>query len=95
MNTTWETSTLRTWLNKTFLIKAFNSLERNIILTTNVDNSKSQGYNENSDNDTQDKVFLLSLAEIKKYYKNIDARVCLPTEYAVYHGTYLGENNGK
>lgn len=41
---TWETCTLRTWLNGTFYNKAFSSAEQAAILTTNVDNSKNQCY---------------------------------------------------
>lgn len=68
---TWETCTLRTWLNSTFYNKAFSSAEQAAILTTNVDNSKYQcysGWSTNGGNNTQDKVFLLSYAEANKYF---------------------------
>ena len=58
-------------------------------MTTNVDNSKSQGYSvysTNGGNNTQDKVFLLSYAEAWKYFKDASARMCAPTEYAVKQG---------
>ena len=41
---TWETCTLRTWLNDTFLNAAFTQEEAEAILMTQVDNSDSQGY---------------------------------------------------
>lgn len=87
---TWETCTLRTWLNGTFMKKAFTTEEQKAILTANVDNSSSQGYNgwsTNGGNNTQDQVFLLSYAEAHKYFgvmesnrNNIEGRVH-PTAY--------------
>ncbi|MBO5570219.1 MAG: hypothetical protein J6A79_14965 [Clostridia bacterium] len=88
---TWETCTLRSWLNKDFLGKAFSSAEQGAILTTNVDNSKAQGnsgYSTSGGNNTQDKVFLLSYAEAGKYFKDDNARKCAPTDYAIKQGAY-------
>lgn len=91
---TWETCTLRTWLNGMFYNKAFSSAEQAAILTTNVDNSKSQcysGWNTSGGNNTQDKVFLLSYAEASKYFgvtynsSNTKSRVA-PTAYAIAQG---------
>ena len=68
---TWETCTLRTWLNDTFLNAAFTQEEAEAILMTQVDNSDSQGYEKwttPGGNDTQDKLFLLSAAEAKQYF---------------------------
>lgn len=94
---TWETCTLRTWLNGTFYNKAFSSAEQAAILTTNVDNSKNQcysGWSTSSGNNTQDKVFLLSYAEANKYFgvtydnsSNTKSRVA-PTAYAIAQGAY-------
>ncbi len=92
----WERCSLRKWLNKEFLAKAFNSNEQKAILTTTVDNSKSQGYSEwisKGDNKTQDMIFLLSFAEVGKYFgvqysnssNNTKSRV-EPTEYAIKNG---------
>lgn len=70
-STTWKKCTLRTWLNDTFLNKAFSLTEQTAILTTDVDNSKQQcysGWNPSRENDTKDKVFLLSYAEANKYF---------------------------
>ena len=90
---TWETCTLRKWLNNDFISKAFSSQQKTAILTTMVDNSKNQGYYDtNGGNSTQDKVFLLSYAEAWKYFKNDDARTCQPTAYAVKQNVYTGIN---
>ena len=82
---TWERCTLRAWLNQEFLNKAFNSTEQNAILTTNVDNSRSQGYSgwsTSGGNNTQDKIFLLSSAEAHQYF-------------AVEHYSYYKDSTGK
>ena len=75
------------------------SSEQKGIVTTNVDNSKSQGYwSTNGGNNTQDKVFLLSYAEAWKYFKDDNARKCVPTEYAVKQGAWTSSSyqvNGK
>lgn len=94
---TWETCTLRTWLNGTFYNKAFSSAEQAAILTTNVDNSKNQcysGWSTSGGNNTQDKVFLLSYAEANKYFgvtydnsSNTKSRVA-PTAYAIAQGAW-------
>ena len=99
---TWETCTLRTWLNGTFYNKAFSSAEQAAILTTNVDNSKNQcysGWSTSSGNNTQDKVFLLSYAEANKYFgvtydnsSNTKSRVA-PTAYAIAQGAWTSYSN--
>ena len=99
---TWETCTLRTWLNSTFYNKAFSSAEQAAILTTNVDNSKNQcysGWSTSSGNNTQDKVFLLSYAEANKYFgvtydnsSNTKSRVA-PTAYAIAQGAWTSYSN--
>ena len=99
---TWETCTLRKWLNGTFYNKAFSSAEQAAILTTNVDNSKNQcysGWSTSGGNNTQDKVFLLSYAEANKYFgvtydnsSNTKSRVA-PTAYAIAQGAWTSSSN--
>ena len=73
---TWETCTMRAWLNGAFLNAAFAEKEKSSILLTEVDNSKAQGFDwttvgapvsADGGNNTQDKIFLLSWAEAEKY----------------------------
>ena len=85
-NVTWEKSTLRTWLNGTFLKAAFTSAEKGAILTTAVSNTAAQGnkaWQTKSGNNTKDRVFLLSVAEANQYFKTEKAKRCTPTIYAV------------
>ena len=82
---TWEKCTLRTWLKETFMKKAFSKTQQKAILTTKVDNSKSQNVYGNGVN-TQDKIFLLSYTEALKYFADDNARRCAATEYAKKRG---------
>ena len=101
-NITWEECTLRTWLNDTFLNKAFTAEEQKGILLTDVDNGNSQGYSGwsiSGGNNTQDKVFLLSYAEANKYLgvthdnsNNTESRVA-PTSYALKQGAKTSDSD--
>lgn len=95
---TWEKCTLRTWLNNDFINTAFSAAEQKAILTTTVDNSKSQGnsaWNTNGGNHTKDKVYLLSYREAKDYFSDDDARMCKPTTYVLAKGAYAYSGKGK
>ncbi len=94
---TWEKCSLRKWLNDKFLNSVFTKKEQDAILTTTVDNSRSQGYSGwkiMGGNNTKDKIFLLSYAEANRYLSvkyennsNTKARVA-PTAYAIAQGAY-------
>ena len=92
---TWETCTLRTWLNEAFLDAAFTDREQSFILQTQTDNSKSQGNSEWDDsdggNDTKDRIFLLSFAEAMNYFENDSVRRCAATPYAVAQGAVIDD----
>lgn len=60
---TWEKSTLRKWLNKKFMNRAFSSSEQEAIHTTKVINEDNYYYKTDGGNDTLDKIYLLSLSE--------------------------------
>ena len=65
----YEYSSIRQWLNDTFYNKAFSTIAKNYINTTLVDNSvSSTGTEINSCicNDTYDKVYLLSVKDVKE-----------------------------
>ena len=94
---TWERCSLRRWLNQYFFEHAFDTNEQSAILITDVDNGPDQGYSgwdASGGANTQDKVFLLSYAEAKKYLsvtysyssmQNSKAQV-IPTKYAIARG---------
>ncbi len=77
---TWETCTIRSWLNgygagankegedygsNNFLVNAFSAGEQSAIQTTNVLNNNNPRFDIKGGNDTSDKVYLLSLDEVK------------------------------
>lgn len=92
-NVTWETCSLRSWLNNSFYNAAFSSAEKDAVLVTECNNSKSQGPERCADGgkNTKDKVFLLSNAEAMKYFLNESSRRCLPTAYARERGVWVGK----
>ncbi|MCR5204139.1 MAG: fibronectin type III domain-containing protein [Lachnospiraceae bacterium] len=90
---TWETCTLRKWLNNEFINTAFTDNEQSIILKTLIKNEDNPYSGTVGGNDTQDKIFVLSQKEAGKYFDNdnsekgreaqvSEARACKPTEYA-------------
>ncbi len=96
---TWETYSVRSWLNGDFFAAAFSVQEQAAILVTDVDNSAAQGYegwNPQDENTTQDRVFLLSYAEAHQYLQLAyhDPEVTgsrsrlAPTEYAKQAGAW-------
>ena len=85
---TWETCSLRKWLNTTFFNEAFSTEEQAIIQSTNVSSDKNPEYSTNPGNATQDQVFLLSITEAHKYFNSDSARQCEPTNFAFANGAW-------
>lgn len=90
---TWETCTLRKWLNNDFLKSAFLESERAKILSVRVFADKNPKYDTNPGNATQDKIFLLSIPEAQKYFGNDEERKCKPTAFAVANKAYVNSGN--
>ena len=86
---TWETCTLRKWLNNDFINAAFSSYEKAMIPTVTVSADKNSA---NPGNATQDQVFLLSITEANKYFNSTGARQCEPTDYAVANGAWESDS---
>ncbi|MBQ6734237.1 MAG: hypothetical protein IJR00_04920, partial [Lachnospiraceae bacterium] len=64
---TWETCTLRTWLNSSFY-STFTAAEQSQIMESDVVNRDNEYYGTPGGNNTRDKVFCLSVDEIYLYY---------------------------
>lgn len=86
---TWETSSIRKWLNNDFISTAFNENNRKKILKTTIQNPDNADYKSDGGNDTQDKVFLLSIEEVKRYFPSTLDRICSGTKYADAQGGNL------
>ena len=88
---TWETCSLRNWLNNDFINAAFTAEERAMIPTVTVSADKNLVSSTDPGNATKDKVFLLSIVEAEKYCTSDEARRCVPTEYAISNGAYTSD----
>ncbi|MBE5933388.1 MAG: hypothetical protein E7263_08220 [Lachnospiraceae bacterium] len=117
---TWETSTIRSWLNgygadyngdgvdystDNFIDEAFTEEEQAAINTTTVINNDNPSYGTDGGNDTEDKVYLLSIEEASNaeygFYSTFDkyneTREAKTTEFAKLNGAYTehyGEHFG-
>lgn len=93
---TWEKCTLRKWLNEEFLNAAFSEEEQAKLETVTVTANEIPRDIISSDpgNNTQDQVYLLSVAEANALFDGDDARKCQPTIYAEAHGAIVeGDGN--
>ncbi len=104
--TTWETSSIREWLNDDFKNAAFSSEEQKWLAATNVEKEYNPYWDTSGNNDTTDYVFLPSMKELEDkhgmewnfYYKNSttswDQRlICEPTQYAIDKGAPCDQFN--
>lgn len=88
---TWQTCTLRAWLNHDFYITAFGEEDQKAILIKEVDNSFRQGnsaWGISGGDNTTDNVFLLSYQETEAYLSDAHNRMCIPTDYAIDRGAH-------
>ncbi len=76
-NCYWKTSLVRKWLNEKFFEDAFQPFEQALIKQTDLTDDYYPEYN--TDND---KVFLLSEAEVNKYFSLTAGERCICTPYA-------------
>ena len=77
---TWETCSLRNWLNDSFYTSAFDAQEQQIILTSDVEAEENTEYGTDAGEDTEDKIFLLSIQEAEDLL-SANMRRCEATEY--------------
>ena len=89
---TWETCTLRSWLNDDFYDAAFSDDVKNVIVQTEVSADKNPKYSTNPGNSTTDNVFLLSITEAEKYFTDNNLRRCAPTAYAIVQGAWTDDS---
>ncbi|MCL2633009.1 MAG: sigma-70 family RNA polymerase sigma factor [Oscillospiraceae bacterium] len=68
VDVTWENSDIRAWLNGEFYNNTFSAAEKNMIAQTRVENMNNQWHGTSGGNATTDRVFLLSLEEVVRYF---------------------------
>ena len=88
---TWQTSDIRQWLNNEFYTTAFNKSEKAKIQTSLIKNEDNSEHGTSGENDTEDKVFLLSEKEAETLFSNDDERIAKATGYAEKSGVYVNE----
>lgn len=91
---TWADSILRSWLNKEFYEKAFTDSEKAAIITTKVSTPDNAKYGTKGGEDTEDKVFALSIEELEKYFPAPADRRAKPTGHATEDGVYTYSETG-
>ena len=89
---TWANSALRTALNGDFFGTAFTDAEKAAIFVTEVDESAEQQDPDHpsvrTGDNTRDRIFALSYAEIVKYLPTAEERKCYCTEYIRRHANF-------
>ena len=83
---TWESCTLREWLNEDFLNAAFTQEERAALAVVNVPAGVNPKYSTDFGGDTQDRVYLLSIDEAERFFTSDEDRVCGTSAYASARG---------
>lgn len=91
---TWETCSLRTWLNEEFFNSAFSAEEKKVILTRTLNTEDNPEWDTDGGNNTVDKVFLLSMEdtlEEREYFSDDESRQASSTPYAEARGQQTGD----
>ncbi len=80
---TWETCSLRKWLNGSFYESAFDEEDKAHIINASVTADKNPEYDTAPGNDTKDNVFILSITEFQKYFATTKGIMSEGTKYAI------------
>ena len=93
---TWESCTLRRWLNEDFLDAVFSAEERKLLMLSDLQNADQSASGTEGGNDTKDFIFLLSETDTVIYMGNDAAREdvgqTFSTEYALAQGAPTDES---
>ena len=94
--TTWESCRLREWLNSTFFETAFTDTERDVIEKVINRTPENPEAGTDGGEDTEDRIFLLSIDEVLRYFPSVKDRTCTATDYAKGKGVlvdWINEDN--
>lgn len=83
---TWGRSSLRSWLNESFLSSAFGKDHRRMILSMPVKPDPNPDYDTNPGNQTVDKLFVLSYEEAESRFDSDSARRCRASAFCCAQG---------
>lgn len=85
----WEYSYLRDWLNKDFFNAAFTAQEQERILLSLVESEQNAIYGTKGGRSTEDRVYILSVGEARKYFSSDAQRSTDATEFAKSRKGYI------
>jgi len=91
-DTTWETCSLRKWLNEDFLNEAFSEAEQAMLANVSLPADANPEYPTPAGNDTEDRVYLPSLREVDAWNSNGNLFFCYASYYARANGARFGRN---
>ena len=92
-NTDWEASEMRKWLNESFFQNAFSQYHQSLIMDTAVTADQNPDYQTDTGAGTTDKIYLLSMDEVQRYFPDIESRICQPTVYTKVKGIAIQNLN--
>lgn len=92
-NTDWEASEMRKWLNESFFQNAFSQYHQSLIMDTAVTADQNPDYQTDTGASTTDKIYLLSMDEVQRYFPDIESRNCQPTVYTKVKGVAIQNLN--
>lgn len=79
---TWDSCTLRKWLNEEFLNTSFKKNHKKIMQITHLEPESEPYYDTDSGTATDDSIFLLDKAEAEKYFHSDEERKYKVTDFA-------------
>jgi len=98
INLTWETCSLRKWLNGDFMDEAFSLSEKEKIPIVNIETQRNPFWGVTGGNNTKDQLFCLDIEDLEdcfgkySYYESAQKdgynqkMICTPTPYAIENG---------
>ena len=86
-------SSLRSWLNETFLEEAFSTEEKECIILSEIKNYGNYHYNGADATETADRLFLLSIDEVENLLPSDKERECIPTQFCRARGAAVISGN--
>ena len=92
VETTWEDSDCRAFLNNEFLTDAFSDQEKEDIRITHLVAESNPKFGTDAGSDTDDKVFILNVQQVMKYFPDPEERLCNTNLYMKSMGVQPDEN---
>lgn len=86
---TWEKSILRLYLNNIFYNYYLTDEERDMIIPCTLMNNTVNEFGHSNGSNTVDRIFILSIDEYKKYFKNNEERISAGTKYTTTLGLQI------